>query len=275
VISSFGESIAIRTGVRTEKASYNPENSFFFGLRQENCQLASYAPNAPMSQRTKTIGGFTLRRKIRGWLQIGKPVKRGPSMSIDRKRSALVIVDAQRGFTTLCPQELPVAGGLEIVPAVNRLLNVSWLRVDATQDWHPPDHCSFLGREHNLYPPHCVMGTPGAEFLPGLHTELFHAIWRKGFQRELEAYAVTAQHPAFVQTLRASGVQTAVVCGIAANICCFFTARDLRIAGFDVVMVADASAGIDIPAAGLFQTKAKQEGESLGIRYLTVDQVVQ
>jgi nicotinamidase/pyrazinamidase len=195
-------------------------------------------------------------------------------MGIDRTRAALVVVDVQRGFTEMCPNELPVPGGLAIVPAVNRLLAADWLRVDATQDWHPPDHRSFVGRADNLYPPHCVMGTLGADFLPGLDTHRFHAIWRKGFQADVEAYAVTAQHPAFVQTLRASGVQTAVVCGIATNICCFFTARDLRVAGFDVVMAEDASAGIDVPAAGLFQAKAKEEGCALGIRYLTVDEVL-
>jgi nicotinamidase/pyrazinamidase len=193
-------------------------------------------------------------------------------MSLDQSRSALIVVDAQRGFTELCPAELPVPGGLEIVPAVNRLLAVPWARIDATQDWHPPDHCSFLGREYNIYPPHCVMGTPGADFIPGLHTERFHAIWRKGFQRDVESYAVTAQHPAFVQTLRASGVTTAVVCGIATNICCFFTARDLRKAGFDVWIAEDASAGIDVPAAGLFQKQAKEEGLALGMKYATVDQ---
>ena len=31
-------------------------------------------------------------------------------------------------------------------------------RIDASQDWHPPDHCSFLGQRDNLYPPHCVPG---------------------------------------------------------------------------------------------------------------------
>jgi nicotinamidase/pyrazinamidase len=160
------------------------------------------------------------------------------------------------------------------VPAVNRLLEVPWLRVDATQDWHPPDHCSFKGRAYDLYPPHCVMNTPGADFLPGLRTELFHAIWRKGFRSDEEAYAVTAQHPAFVQTLRASGVQSAVVCGIATNICCFFTARDLRKAGFGVVMVEDASAGIDVPAAGLFQEQAKEEGRALGIRYASTAEAI-
>jgi nicotinamidase/pyrazinamidase len=196
------------------------------------------------------------------------------AMKLDPTRTALIVVDAQRGFTNLCPDELPVPGAAEIVPAANQLLAADWLRVDATQDWHPPDHCSFLGRAGNLYPPHCVMNTPGAEFLPGLRTERFHAIWRKGFQANVEAYAVTAQHPAFVQTLRASGVRAAVVCGIATNICCFFTARDLRVAGFDVVIAEDASAGIDVPAAGLFQTQAKADGTAMGISYLTVDEIL-
>jgi nicotinamidase/pyrazinamidase len=195
-------------------------------------------------------------------------------MGVDLTRAALVVVDAQRGFSELCPDELPVPGAVVIVPTINQLLGLPWLRVDATQDWHPPDHCSFKGRRYDLYPPHCVMGTPGADFLPSLRTELFHAIWRKGFRSDEEAYAVTAQHPAFVQTLRATGVRTVVVCGIATNICCFFTARDLRKAGFEVVMVEDASAGIDVLAAGLFQAQAKTEGTALGIRYLLAGQVI-
>jgi nicotinamidase/pyrazinamidase len=34
-------------------------------------------------------------------------------------------------------------------------------------------------------------------------------------------------------------------------------------------MIEDASAGIDVPVAGLWQTKAKEEGVGLGIRYMT------
>jgi nicotinamidase/pyrazinamidase len=181
--------------------------------------------------------------------------------------SGLLVVDMQRGFTALCPDELSVPGGLEIGPAVNRLLELPWARIDASQDWHPPDHCSFLGRRDSLYPPHCVMGTPGADFLPGLHTERFHTIWRKGFERDRDAYAVTAQHPGIFALLRASGVSTIVVCGIATNICCFYSARDLRQQGFTVYLAEDASAGIDVPAAGLFQDRARAEGMGLGIRY--------
>jgi nicotinamidase/pyrazinamidase len=188
--------------------------------------------------------------------------------------SGLLVVDAQQGFTRLCPRELPVPGGLEIVPAVNRLLDLSWSRVDASQDWHPPDHRSFFGQRDNLYPPHCIAGTPGADFLPGLHTERFHTIWRKGFNRDVEAYAVTAQHPGFPALLRASGITTVIVCGLATNICCFYAARDLRRQGFRVLLVEDASAGIDVPEADLFQAKAKSEGQRVGIGYVTSAEVL-
>ncbi len=187
--------------------------------------------------------------------------------------SAVLVVDAQRGFTSLCPAELPVPGGLEIVPPVNRLLALRWARIDASADWHPPDHRSFLGRRDNLYPPHCVAGTPGADFLPGLHTERFHTIWRKGYDADFEAYAITAQHPGYPALLKGHGITTVVVCGLATNICCFFAARDLRYAGFRVLIVEDASAGIDVPAAGLFQARAKAEGQQMGIEYVSTAQL--
>lgn len=190
------------------------------------------------------------------------------------RSASLLVVDMQCGFTTLCPNELPVPGGLEIVPAVNQLLAFRWARVDASQDWHPPDHRSFIGQTDNLYPPHCIMGTEGANFLPGLRSDQFHTIWRKGFERDFEAYAVTAQHPGFSALLRAQSIETVVVCGIATNICCFFAARDLRREGFNVWLVEDASAGIDVPEAGLMQDRTKAEGLRLGIRYVTVKDVV-
>jgi nicotinamidase/pyrazinamidase len=193
---------------------------------------------------------------------------------IDLHESALLVVDAQQGFTTLCPRELPIPGGLEIVPQVNRLLALPWARIDASQDWHPTDHCSFFGRAANLYPPHCVAGTPGADFLPGLHTQRFHAVWRKGFHPHADAYAVTAQHPGYAALLRAGGIKNVVVCGLATNICCFYAARDLRREGFAVFIVEDASAGIDVPEVSLYQDRAKAEGEQLGIHYVTTAKVL-
>lgn len=187
---------------------------------------------------------------------------------IDHATAALLVVDVQHGFTELCPEELPVPGGLEIVPAVNDLLAQPFARIDATQDWHPPDHCSFRGQRDNLYPPHCIQGTLGAEFLPGLDTHRFMTIWRKGYQRDFEAYAVTAQHPYYGDFLKTSGIETVVICGIATNICCYFAARDLRHQGFRVLIVERACAGIDVPAAGLFQAKTRNDGLAIGIEYV-------
>ena len=49
---------------------------------------------------------------------------------INLAESCLLVVDVQCGFTTLCPAELPVPGGLEIVPRVNLLLAGPWLRIE-------------------------------------------------------------------------------------------------------------------------------------------------
>ena len=187
--------------------------------------------------------------------------------------TSLLVVDVQQGFTELCPGELPIPGGLGIIPAVNALLELPFRRIDASKDWHPPNHCSFHGQRHDLYPPHCIIDSPGAEFVSGLHTHRFSTIWRKGYDRDFEAYAVTAQHPGFAAFLKASGIASVVVCGLATNICCFYSARDLKAAGFDVFMVEDASAGIDVPVAGLFQAAAKEEGQSLGITYCSLAEV--
>ena len=194
-------------------------------------------------------------------------------MTLDPRTASLLVVDVQRGFTDLCPDELPVPGGAALAPMVNAWMARPFARIDATQDWHPPDHCSFLGHRDNLYPPHCVAGTPGADFLPDLHTHRFSTVWRKGYDRDFEAYAVTAQHPGFAHHLHAIGIKTVVVCGIATNICCFFAARDLRQAGFEVLMAEDASAGIDVPSAGLFQAKSRAEAVGMGIRYVTAQTV--
>ena len=187
--------------------------------------------------------------------------------------TSLLVVDVQQGFTELCPGELPIPGGLGIIPAVNALLELPFRRIDASKDWHPPNHCSFHGQRYDLYPPHCIIDSPGAEFVSGLHTHRFSTIWRKGYDRDFEAYAVTAQHPGFAAFLKASGIASVVVCGLATNICCFYSARDLKAAGFDVFMVEDASAGIDVPVAGLFQAAAKEEGQSLGITYCSLAEV--
>ena len=182
----------------------------------------------------------------------------------------LLLVDPQNDF---CPGgSLAVADGDAVMPVLSAWADAAeraGIPIFTSRDWHPAKTTHF--QEYGgVWPPHCVMGTPGADFLPGLCTERFHAVWRKGYDRDFEAYAVTAQHPGFPGLLRDSGISNVVVCGIATNICCFYAARDLRRAGFRVLLVEDASAGIDVPAAGLYQEAARAEGRQLGIEYVSL-----
>lgn len=94
--------------------------------------------------------------------------------------NALILVDIQNDFVP--GGALAVPQGDHIVPVVNALQSCFDL-VIATQDWHPADHGSFAanhpGRQPGelielnglpqiLWPTHCVQGTVGAEFVPGL-----------------------------------------------------------------------------------------------------------
>ena len=185
-----------------------------------------------------------------------------------RATTSLLVVDAQSGFTELCPEELPVPGGLAIVPAVNAAARPSRSPASTPRRTGTrPITARFLGQRDNLYPPHCVIGTPGAEFLPGLaHAPLLDHL-AQGLRPRLRGLRGHGPAP---RIRRVPEGERHHVGGRVRH-------RDEHLlllrrprpapAGFDVLMVEDASAGIDVPAAGLFQAKARADGEALGIRY--------
>ncbi|MEM8759750.1 MAG: isochorismatase family protein, partial [Pseudomonadota bacterium] len=93
---------------------------------------------------------------------------------------ALIIVDMQNDFCE--GGALAVAGGDALVPDINALAR-RFGTVVMTQDWHPAGHSSFAsshpGRApfeqiempygaQTLWPDHCVQGSEGAAFHPGL-----------------------------------------------------------------------------------------------------------
>src|SRR3954464_7970993 len=104
----------------------------------------------------------------------------------------LILVDLQNDF--LPGGALPVAEGDQVIPLANRLQPLFDLVV-ATQDWHPAEHGSFAaqhpgkkpgeliqlnGLPQVLWPTHCVQGTPGAAFAPGLNTRRISKVFPKG-----------------------------------------------------------------------------------------------
>jgi nicotinamidase/pyrazinamidase len=100
---------------------------------------------------------------------------------------ALLVVDVQNDF--LPGGSLAVPGGDEVIPVLNHYLatfEAHGLPTFATRDWHPSDHCSFQA-QGGPWPVHCVAGTQGADFAPGLQLPSSTSVISKATSSERDA----------------------------------------------------------------------------------------
>lgn len=156
-----------------------------------------------------------------------------------RDGDALLIVDLQNDF--LPGGSLGVAGGDEVVAPLARSIDVFHQHgqpIYATRDWHPADHCSFQA-QGGPWPPHCVQGTPGAEFAPGLGLPAFAMIVSKASDAARDAYSgFEGTNLAFQLTMY--GVKRVFVGGLATDYCVLATVRDALKQGLQVYVLNDA-----------------------------------
>jgi nicotinamidase/pyrazinamidase len=182
---------------------------------------------------------------------------------------ALIVVDVQRDFMTggalavpLPGQNLPAPEA--IIPTINELMERGgYARVVLTQDYHPADHCSFAinlgaplfataktaaGRDQVAWPVHCVKGSEGAEFHPGLNSRCADAIIRKGVCAGYDSYSGFADdggaNTGLAGYLQANGIQAVDIVGIATDYCVKATAVDAAKAGFRTRVLTAACAGV-------------------------------
>jgi nicotinamidase/pyrazinamidase len=174
---------------------------------------------------------------------------------------ALIVTDVQNDF--LPGGALGVPRGDEVVPVIGRYLRLfheRGLPIYATRDWHPPDHISFHARG-GPWPAHCVAGTLGASFAPGLLLPPGTTVINKADQPDQEAYS-GFQGTDLEKRLRQAGVRRLFIGGLATDYCILNTVRDARAAGFEVVVLKDACRAIDAkPGDG---AAAEKEMEGLG-----------
>ena len=134
-----------------------------------------------------------------------------------------------------------------------------------TQDWHPADHVSFASNHPGrnpfetielsygvqvLWPDHCVMGSKGADFAPGLRLPGAQLVIRKGFRPGVDSYSGFREADRKTVTglagyLRERGLQRVFLCGLATDFCVGWTAIDARAAGFEALVIEDACRAID------------------------------
>ncbi|MFD2175571.1 bifunctional nicotinamidase/pyrazinamidase [Rhodobacter lacus] len=178
-------------------------------------------------------------------------------------QDALIVIDIQNDF---CPGgALAVAGGDEILPQVNALMAQFPVSV-LTQDWHPENHSSFAANHpgaapfsqvpmpygmQTLWPSHCVQGSEGADFHPGLDVERAELILRKGFRPGIDSYSAFFENDRSTATglagyLRERGITRLTFVGLALDFCVGWSALDAARLGFEVRVIESACRAIDL-----------------------------
>lgn len=169
----------------------------------------------------------------------------------------LLIVDVQNDF---CPGgALAVPEGDAVVPVINRLMEEFDIIV-ASKDWHPPHTVHF-----QKWPVHCVHGTHGAEFHPGLLSARVRQVFLKGTGNADDGYsAFEATSASLTEYLKARDVTELYVTGLATDYCVRASALDAAAQGMATHVVTDAIAAVNVqPTDG---EKALEEMRQAGVR---------
>ena len=200
-----------------------------------------------------------------------------------KHETATFLVDAQKGFTPLCPNELPVPDGQNIVAECIKTFEKTGSKI-ASKDAHPIDgdwvptfsdgsNIATLNPKHGkqndlFWPNHCCVGEEGFELIPGLpEMSEFDYIIYKGAEKDIHVYSACYQllkpnskgdkiSTGVIEFLRAKLIDTVIITGLATNYCCMATAMDLKVAGFDVIMNLGACRGIGDVASSIETMKA-------------------
>ncbi len=197
---------------------------------------------------------------------------------------AVILVDIQNDF--LPDGALAVRQGDQVVAVANRLQR-SFDRVIATKDYHPPGHGSFAtshpgrnvgevirlrGLDQILWPEHCVEGTAGSDFAPGLETSRIEKTFFKGVDPEIDSYSAFFDNAALRSTgletyLCNEGIDKIFILGLATDYCVKATALDGVRLGFKVNVVADGCRAVDLsPGDG---ERAFEDMQAAGVGLLT------
>jgi nicotinamidase/pyrazinamidase len=200
-------------------------------------------------------------------------------------KRALILVDLQNDF--MPGGALPVPTGDEVVPIANALARGDFNLVVAARDWHPPDHASFAanhpgkrpgdviklgGARQTLWPVHCVQGSHGAGFVPGLDTTRIRREFHKGVDRTVDSYSaffdnLHRRSTCLADYLSEEGVDTIYLAGLATDYCIRYSALDARRLGLETFVVIDACRGIDLAPGDV--ERAVSEMKEAGVHVVT------
>lgn len=179
---------------------------------------------------------------------------------------ALIIVDVQNDFCE--GGSIAVAGGAQVASEISKAVASRpqrWHHVVATRDHHidPGHHFSTEPDFVDTWPPHCVVGTRGAELHPNL-TVTPEAVFDKGaYAAAYSGFEGSAGDVSLSQWLREHGVTSVDVTGIATDHCVRATAIDAVADGFHTTVLLDLTAGVSRESVAEAMKQMHEAGVSL------------
>jgi nicotinamidase/pyrazinamidase len=160
--------------------------------------------------------------------------------------TAVIVVDVQNDFCE--GGSLAVAGGAETARAISaRLAQGGFDHAVATRDHHvdPGPHFSEAPDFVDSWPRHCVVGTDGVQLHPDLDRSHIAAVFDKGeYAAAYSGFEAVSGGLGLAEWLRARGVDTVEVVGIATDHCVKATALDAAASGFATTVRLDLTAGV-------------------------------
>jgi nicotinamidase/pyrazinamidase len=152
---------------------------------------------------------------------------------------ALIIVGVQRDY--IPGGKVAVPHGDAVVEPLNHLIE-RFVRADLpifyVRDWHPANPPS-VANGGDKEPVHCVAGTPGAEFAPGLWIAESDPVISLSVPHGPDAASAFEGTP-LAQYLRRTGTRRIFVGGLAMEHCVLKTVRDALEMGYEVHVLRDA-----------------------------------
>ncbi|WP_063060821.1 isochorismatase family protein [Nocardia sienata] len=162
-------------------------------------------------------------------------------------KRALIVVDVQNDFCE--GGALAVSGGARVAELISEYLAENrYDAVVATRDYHidPGAHFSETPDYVDSWPPHCRVGTPGADFPPQFDTAAVQEVFSKG--EYSAAYSgfegASTAGETLTEWLRARDIGAVDVAGIATDHCVRATALDAVAAGFTTRILLGLTAGV-------------------------------
>ena len=150
--------------------------------------------------------------------------------------NAVIVIDMLKGFLEKGNPLYCGEAARRIIPNIQKLLErevAKGSRVIYLCDNHAPDDLEF-----EMFPPHCVAGTPEAELIPELTKypgEMMSKTRYSGFFDTLLEERLEALQP-----------EKLTVCGVCTDICILHTVADARSRNYEVEVPVDCVASFDL-----------------------------